>query len=233
MRIGYRVVGPEEVGLWKADIVQISVYRGQARPLDTVRDCASACVDRGISHVLHPVGYGLLEPGALNALLEMAQWAGEALILHDERAPDNGRLGGALGDYYVAALDELGALARVSLENSTFTQDVRWFWDAFAGSVTLDMGHMESSGMDSLEFVKGLDENTVAKVDYVHMHRNWRLRGGITDHWPLTPGCRELGALSELLGRKGDVAVILEINETDMTGESLGLIRALGEAGLT
>lgn len=231
MRIGYRVVRPDEVGLWQADIVQISVYGGQSGALETVRECASECADRGIAHVLHPVGYGLLEPGALKALMEMALWAGEALILHDERAPDGGRLGGALMDYYLAALEELGALTRVSLENSTYTQDVRWFWDAFAESVTLDMGHIESSGMDSHEFVSGLDEKTLAKVDYVHMHRNWKVRGGITDHWPLTPGCSELGALSGLLGRKGDVAVILEINETEMTGESLGLIRALGEPG--
>jgi hypothetical protein len=62
------------------------------------------------------------------------------------------------------------------------------------------------------------------------MHRNGALRGGLTDHWPLLPGCRELQALRELLKRKRDVGVILEINETWETGTSLSLLRELREA---
>lgn len=223
------MVRPEEAGLWGGEILQISVYRGQEDAMRVVRSCAEACESAGIPHVLHPVGYGLLGPSSLERLKPMAEFAGEALILHDERGPSGGRLEGGYAEQYGNALKELGALVPVSLENATFTGDVRWFWDAFAASVTLDLGHVEAAGLDSVEFVRTLEPATVEKVRYVHMHRNGPLRGGITDHWPLSAGCRELRALGEFLRRKKDVAVILEINETRETAESMRLLESLRE----
>jgi hypothetical protein len=59
------------------------------------------------------------------------------------------------------------------------------------------------------------------------MHRNNGLRGGLTDHWPLRAGCRELKALRKLLERRTEFSVILEINEVEEINDSIALIRAL------
>ena len=61
----------------------------------------------------------------------------------------------------------------------------------------------------------------------MHIHRNNGWHGGITDHWPLNPDCREVRAFRELIKRKPDVSVILEINETEMIGASLRLLSAI------
>ncbi len=61
----------------------------------------------------------------------------------------------------------------------------------------------------------------------MHIHRNNGWHGGLTDHWPLSPDCRELRALEELIKIKSDVSIILEINETEMTEDSLKILRAL------
>ncbi len=237
MRIGYRVVSPGEVGRWDGEIVQISLYRGQEANMARLMDISRVCAERGMPYVLHPVGYSLLALEELSELRRMAGVVagrgGEALLLHDERSPGGGRLTGPEGERFRAALEELGAAAPVSIENSSHTGDVRWFWDNFARSVTLDMGHMESAGLDSVEFVRSLDEATVRKVRYVHMHGNGELRGGLTDHHPLRPGCRELKALREFLLRKAGVGVILEINEREETGGSLALLRSLRDELLT
>jgi len=68
----------------------------------------------------------------------------------------------------------------------------------------------------------------VNKIEFVHMHCNATLRGGLTDHWPLREGCRELEALRLLLGRKRDLSVILEINEVEEMNDSIELLRKLG-----
>jgi hypothetical protein len=86
---------------------------------------------------------------------------------------------------------------------------------------------VESAGLDSVEFVRSLDHGIIDKLQFVHMHRNNGLRGGITDHWPLIPDCMELRALRELLNLKSDISVILEINELEIIGESLKLLREL------
>jgi sugar phosphate isomerase/epimerase len=116
---------------------------------------------------------------------------------------------------------------RISFENATHVADVRWFWDNYAESITFDIGHAEVAGLDSIAFVRSLDDETVGKIEYVHVHRNNGLHGGITDHWPLTPGCREVEALRELLRRKSGIGVILELNETEQIGESLRILRHL------
>jgi len=233
MRIGYRVVRPEEVGCWKADIIQISVYKGSPDALAFMEQCAERCRKEGIPYVVHPVRYSLLDVGDLDPLKAMAECSGEALIVHDEKDPGGGRLSGDSAVRFRGVLETLGSLAHVSIENSTDSADAPWFWDNFAPSVTLDMGHMESVGLDSVDFIASLDGETAGKVRYVHMHRNNGMHGGITDHWPLAPGCRELWALKEFVSRNPDVGVLLEINETGHTGESLALLRDLrDEAGI-
>jgi sugar phosphate isomerase/epimerase len=226
MRAGYRVVNPGEVGKWGGDIVQISVYRGGKDNLGRAGDCARACEGKGMAYVLHPVGYSMLAPSLREELLAMTAHAGEALILHDERH-EGARVEGGEADMLMETLEALKGRCQVSIENATDTSDALWFWEQYADNITLDMGHMESQGINAVEFVKALPDAVIEKVRYVHMHRNAELRGGITDHWPLRPGCAELLGLEKLLSRKRDVAVILELNEREETAESLALVREL------
>lgn len=229
MLVGSRLVHPDEVGLWEADLVQISVYRGWKDGLKLMRQCASMCRKMALPYVVHPVGYALSagDPEMLQEVREMAGLADLALILHDERTPGDGRLEGKYREQFQAALHELSPLAHISIENATNTGDVRWFWLNYGDSVTLDIGHIESAGLDSIGFIRDLDGDVVSRVRYVHIHRNNGLHGGITDHWPLRPGCKEVRALGELLKRKPDVSVILEINEREMIEDNLRLLRAL------
>ncbi len=231
MQIGYRVVSPRDVGRWDGDFVQISVYGSVWNSLGTMEDIARVCRDGGVSYVIHPVGYGVLDD--IGTLREMARLADMALILHDERAPGGGRLGGRYEARFRDHVEELKALARISFENAMDTADAPWFWSNFAESVTVDIGHMEAAGFNSVEFVAGLSDEIVSKVEFVHMHCNRTLRGGLTDHWPLSPGCREMSALQEVLRRKSDLGVILEINETEEMARSIELLEGLrAEHGL-
>jgi hypothetical protein len=228
MRIGHRIVEPGEVGKWEgAEIYQISLYRGRGDNLGRLARCARAASAEGTPYVVHPVQYSLLEPACLDELREMARLSGDALILHDERAPDGGRLRGREAEEFRAAVRELSKLAHLSFENATDSGDAPWFWEEFARSVTLDMGHMESAGLDSAAFVRALPEDILRRVRYVHMHRNGSLHGGLTDHWPLRADCREVRALRELLKRRRDVDVLLEINEREETAESLRILGAV------
>jgi sugar phosphate isomerase/epimerase len=227
MIVGSRVLYPDEVGLWNTELLQISVYSGIKGNLDVMRNCIHMCREAGIRYVVHPVGYSILREDMLGVLRVMAGWTDLALILHDEKTPDGKRLEGQYDSYFRTALKELSSITTVSFENATDTGDVQWFWSNYADSITLDIGHVESSGFDSVEFVRSLNESIVKKIQFVHMHRNNGWHGGLTDHWPLCTGCRELKALGELIKMKSDVSVILEINETEMTGESLKLLRAL------
>ncbi len=227
MRFGYRVIEPAEVGRWEGSLVQISLYKNWGGSAGLARQCAERAATLGLSHVLHPVGYSLLLPGDVETIRSVLEFSGEALLLHDERAPDGGRLEGRRLSQYIEALRSLRSEVRVSLENSEHSGDAQWFWREMGGSVTLDMGHMESFGLDSVEFVRGLPPDIVGRVEYVHMHHNNGPHGGITDHWPLEAGCRELLALRELLRLKHDVGVILELNERDEIGRNIELLKSL------
>ena len=134
----------------------------------------------------------------MDELRAMADLAGEAMILHDERAPDGTRLGGEHEEAFLRALEDLSVRTKISFENALETGDAPWFWSRYARSVTIDIGHAEVAGLDSVEFVRGLAEEIIDMTDYVHMHHNGEFRGGLTDHWPLSPGCRELRALQAL-----------------------------------
>lgn len=230
MKAGYRVVSPREVGLHDADLVQISAYGTSKDNVKAVRRCAKECRKRGIPYVIHPVGCPLLGRGTLEGLIEMAEMSNLALILHDERTPEGSRLHGEYSKQFRRIAEELSRHAPISFENAHDTGDAPWFWENFADSVTLDIGHVEAAGFDSVEYVRALDASCVEKIHFVHMHHNGEWRRGLTDHWPLERGCRELDALSALLERKRDISVILEINETWETEKSLGLLReAAGE----
>ncbi len=227
MKVGTRILYPEEVDYWNAEILQISVYRGMNGSLDFMRKCTDACKEAGIRYVVHPVKYSLLLEETFNDLIEMAELTDLALILHDERTPDGNRLEGKYITQFRNALEHLKSIAHISIENASDTGDVKWFWNTFADSVTLDIGHIESFGLNSMDFIKSLGKEDIMKIQFVHMHRNNGLHGGITDHWPLTPDCRELRALRELLKIKPDVSVILELNEVEEIEDSLDLLRTL------
>ena len=227
MLIGTRVLYPEEVDYWDADLLQISIYRGMNGSLDFMRKCTRACKDAGVRYVIHPVHYSLLQKDMFEDLMEMAGLADLALIIHDEKSPEGGRLEGESEDIFRRSLGKLSTVTQVSLENSADTVDVNWFWDHFADSITLDIGHVESSGLDSVEFVQSLDAASIKKIRFVHIHRNNGLRGGITDHWPLTRDCAEIRALRELVRIKPDLSVILELNEIEEIEESMDILRTL------
>ena len=224
MIIGTRVLYPEEVGYWNAEIVQISVFNGMKDNLNIMRDCVNAFREAGTRFVIHPVMYSLLQDELLDELKEMAGLSDVAMILHDERTPDGNRLEGRYEARFKKAIDELKSITHISFENAVNTGDVHWFWNSYADSITLDIGHIESFGLDSTIFVKSLDDSFINKIQFVHMHRNNGPHGGITDHWPLNRDCRELKALEELIKRKSDVSVILELNEVEQIGESLELL---------
>lgn len=228
MRIAYRVTRPEDVGRWEGDFAQVSVYRHWEGSLGRVDDNVALLRDKGVRYVMHPVGYSLLG-GAdeQEALKRLAGLADLALILHDERAPDGGRIGGKHEKKFLRVLEELSGAAHVSFENANNSADAPWFWERFARNVTLDIGHVEAAGLDSVEYVKKLSDGIVERIDYVHMHHNNGLRGGLTDHWPLREGCRELAALRELLRRKTGFGVILEINELAEINDSIRLLRSM------
>ncbi len=226
-QIGTRVLYPEEVDYWDADILQISVYRGMKDNLHFMRECVSACRDRGRPFVIHPVKYSLFDEDIFDELAEMAELSDLALIIHDERSANGTRLSDVMQARYAQAVEVLSASASVSIENSADTSDVMWFWNRFADSITIDIGHIESSGIDSLKFIENLDKSLFRNVHYVHIHRNNGLHGGITDHWPLTPGCREITALQAILRQRPEVRVILELNEIEEIDSSIALLKGV------
>jgi hypothetical protein len=195
--------------------------------LKFMRECVRACRNAGIQYVIHPVKYSLLDKETFNDLEEMAALADRALILHDERSTGGNRLEGDHITQFEDALKKLVSMASISIENAAHTGDIQWFWNTYADSVTLDIGHVESFGLDSLEFVGSLDDRSLEKIQFVHMHRNNGLHGGITDHWPLTPDCREVRALKKLIKMKPDISVILEINEVEEIDHNLILLKTI------
>ncbi len=196
--------------------------------LELMMGCAHACREADIRYVIHPVRYSLLQEDMFQDLRKIAEWADLALILHDEKTPDGGRLKGQHDARFRKALEELKSITSISFENSTDTADVKWFWNNYAdNSITLDIGHIESSGLNSVEFIRSLDKECIEKIQFVHIHRNNGLRGGITDHWPLRLDCREIKALEELIKIKSDVSVILEINEIEEIQDNLEILKSL------
>jgi hypothetical protein len=129
MIIGSRVLYPEEVSSWNAEIFQISVYRGMKKNLEHMKNCALKCREVGKPYVIHPVSYFLLDEMMLEDIREMAKWSDCALILHDEKSLAGGRLEGKDKSRFKNNLQEITSITDVSFENATDTGDVQWFWD--------------------------------------------------------------------------------------------------------
>lgn len=229
MLAGYRIVSPDELGVWSGDFVQISVYKWLDNRMSLMTECIKRCRDSNTNYVVHPVGYELLNEGyeGLAEIDQMAMNSDWALIIHDERNSNGERLGNAEQKKFRQILDRFNEHSPITIENAASTADAPWFWNTFAKSITLDIGHIEASGLNSVDYINSLDEKTINKIDYVHLHRKGEWRSGLIDHWPITPECRELRALGVLLVKRPDVRVILELNETQGTGENLELVRQL------
>jgi len=233
VKIGYRVAAKEDINRYPADLVQISYWKRFGPSLEEIREMASACREISLSYVIHPVFTPLSEtrPGLreenLMELTALAEMADLGLILHDETGRNGDRLSGRRLKQYRETLERLSSLCPLSIENANNTRDIDWFWREMGGSITLDMGHFESSGIDSVQKVRSLPKEFLNRLDYVHMHRKNGDHGGILDHWPLTRNCREVHALEALLQRKKGISVILEVNEMDQVGESLNILEGI------
>ncbi|MGB9715892.1 MAG: hypothetical protein ACPL1G_05755 [Thermodesulfovibrionales bacterium] len=234
MIYGYKVTKESEVSLYPASLIQISVYRGYEKGIEQMLKVVSACRLRHIRYVIHPIGYFLSETRAehrkktITIMHEIAKHVDLALIIHDETTPWGTRLEGIFEESYKDALYELTKICPVSIENANNSHDIHWFWRQFATSITIDIGHLEAAGIDSVNFVKELGEDLIEKINFVHIHRYNGLHDGeLKDHWGLLKDCRELKALKLLLKRKKEIGVILEIVDMDSLEESMKLIEML------
>jgi sugar phosphate isomerase/epimerase len=232
MELGYRIIRPEDVGTQPLDFVQISLWRaanwGVAEGEQSVREAiemAATCKARGIRTVFHPLDYPLTGENASHTLTVMRRLADAAdlgIIIHDEGNTGGKRLANNEADQYARNVKEISGLCRVSIENSYNSGDITWFWERFAApasvntSITLDIGHLELAGLDSVRFVRNMPQHLVERTEFVHMHHHdAREPHEVKDHRPLVAGCREIEALQELLKRKQDVRVILELDAGD------------------
>ncbi len=246
MELGYRIIRPEDIGTQPLDFAQISLWRtanwGVAEGERAVREAveiAAACRDRGIRTVFHPLDYPLTGesgPQTLTVMRRLAAAADLGIIIHDEGNAGGKRLADKEADQYARNVREISGLCRVSIENSFNSGDITWFWERFAApapatvSITLDIGHLELAGFDSARFVRNMPQHLVERTAFVHMHHHDAQESHeVKDHWPLVAGCREIEALKELLNRKQDVRVILELDAADDgMGRSIELLRNSG-----
>ena len=244
MEIGFRIIRPEDIGAQPLTFAQISLWRIAAwdvadgeQAVAGALEIAKACKERGIRTVFHPLEYPLTGERAettLSVLRRLAAVSDLGIIIHDEGGTGGKRLSDAEAALFEQRLRELSRLCPVSIENAFNSGDCLWFWERFVApaggrvSITLDIGHLESAGVDSVSFVRNLPGHLARRVDYVHMHHKGAERYGISDHWPLVPGCRELEALKALLSRKRDPRVVLELEaKEEGVRESIELLRDL------
>jgi len=222
------------VGLYPVGLIQISHYRGSNQGIDKMIRAVHACRSHGIRYVIHPLGYVLSDTRdtyrseTMDVMKKIAEYVDLALIIHDETTPWGARLEDVYERAFCDALEELSSLCTVSIENAGNTHDIRWFWKLFASSVTIDIGHLEAAGIDSVRFINELETDITNRIHYVHLHRYNGLHwSGLRDHRSLLKDCKELKALKVLLERKNDVGVILEINDMENLGDSLALLEKL------
>ena len=245
MELGYRVIRPSDVGLIPLQFVQISLWRtadwGAAEGEEVVQqalEMAALCRRQGIRTVFHPLEYPLTNEYAgetMGVLRRLAAAADLGIILHDEGGVSGQRLSKDLAKEYEANVREIAGLCPVSIENAFNSGDAEWFWNRFVVSgpdsisITLDIGHLESAGIDSASFVRELPEDYLSRIRFVHLHHKAEERYGVMDHWPLVSGCRELKAMHMLLARKKDLWVILELDAGNERGmrQSIDLVRQL------
>jgi len=229
MKIGYRIIRPEDVGTQPVRFAQISLWRvadwgvaagdqGVTEAIETARVCRKL----GIRTVFHPLEYPLTNKHAAQTLEVMRRLAAAAdlgIIIHDEGGAGGKRLTTAEAERYEQHVGEMSRLCHVSIENSYNSGDISWFWERFVLpapnnlSLTLDIGHLELAGIDSVDFVKNMPNDLIDRTTFVHMHHHDPAgQRAVKDHRPLLLGCREIQALKELLKRKQDLWVILELD---------------------
>ncbi len=246
MEIGYRIVRPEDAGLYRLSFAQISLWRSAGwgvsdgeRAVSEAVEIASGCRKRSIRTVFHPLEYPLTNEHAAETIQVFRRLSAASdlgIIVHDEGGPGGRRLNDAEAHAFETHLREISGLCHVSIENAFNSNDCMWFWERFVEqqgenvSITLDIGHLESAGVDAVSFLRDMPERLAKRVKFVHIHHKAEERFGIRDHWPLVPGCRELEALKVLLSRKDDLWVILELDARDENGmkKSIDLLRSIG-----
>ncbi len=232
MELGYRIIRPEDVGKYPLPYAQISLWRranwdvavGEEAVQQAI-EIAAACKARGVRSVFHPLEYPLANEQrsqTLAVLRRLSPAADLGIIIHDEGGADGGRLRVAGMEQYERGVKEISALCPVSIENSYNSGDITWFWGRLAVpapesvSITLDIGHLELAGLDSVAFVRAMPQRLVERIKFVHMHHHDPSEPRpVKDHKPLAPGCREIEALKLLLQRKRDVRVILELDAAE------------------
>ncbi|MFQ5888008.1 MAG: hypothetical protein ACE5HY_04870 [Candidatus Hydrothermarchaeales archaeon] len=223
MKLGYRILKEDDILEESFGPIQITVWHKGYKDIEKTLGLTTSLKNRGIEFVIHPAGLYMSETrpeardGYLSALIEYAKMTDMGLIIHDETRPDGKRLDGIWRDAYKEGLKILEEICKVSVENAFDSFNAVWFWSEFANSITFDIGHFESAGMDVFRVIEELDKKQLQKIDYIHAHRNngphW---GSVTDHWPLTEDCREVEALLRLLELKEDIKVIVEVDSSDL-----------------
>ena len=110
------------------------------------------------------------------------------------RAGRAGRLSGAEAVQYGVNVRSVSRLCPVSIENSYNSGDITWFWERFVlpmpetVSITLDIGHLELAGINSVDFVEDLSASLLSRLQFVHMHHHEAGARGVKDHRPLVRG---------------------------------------------
>ncbi len=200
-------------------------------------EIARECKSRGIRTVFHPLDYPLSNEHAertLDVMRRLSTAADLGIIIHDEGGAGGKRLSNAEAVRYEESVKEISRHCHVSIENSYNSGDIMWFWEHFAApigqdrvSVTLDIGHLELSGIDSVAFIRNMPQRLVERIRFAHMHHHDPLdQHEVKDHKPLVAGCREIEALKELLKRKRDIWVVLELDAArDGMRQSIELLR--------
>jgi sugar phosphate isomerase/epimerase len=243
MELGYRIIRPDDVGKYLLPFAQISLWRtanwdvavGEEAVQQAI-EIAAACKARGIRTVFHPLEYPLTntyDPQTLGVMRRLATASDLGIIIHDEGNAGGKRLTAVEAGAYEKDVTEISGLCRVSIENSYNSGDSTWFWERFVVpslpevSITLDIGHLELAGLDSVSFIRDLPQRLVERIQFVHMHHHDAGEPrAVKDHKPLVAGCREIEALKVLLARKSDIRVILELDAAeDGMGQSIELIR--------
>jgi sugar phosphate isomerase/epimerase len=245
MELGYRIIRPDDVGKYALKFAQISLWReanwGVADGEEGVRqagEIAAACKARGIRTVFHPLEYPLTGERAAQTLEVMQRLAAASdlgIIIHDEGGGGRQRLSVAEAEQYAENVAHISKHCGVSIENSYDSGDIRRFWERFVApapdsvSATLDIGHLELAGLDSVSFIRDLPQRILERITFAHMHHHDPLEPrAVKDHKPLVAGCREIEALKVLLARKRDIRVVLELDAAeDGMGRSIELLKNL------
>ncbi len=233
MKIGYRFFNIGDALKFDSDFVQVSIWHKNEGDLQRMEQARELLRRKKMPYISHLLGLYLSDTRpqreiALSVLKEYARSSGGVLILHDETLPGGYRLHGPWRENYERGIEELQKLCRVSIENSNDSSGALWFWKEFADSITFDIGHFVSAGIDVLKVIDGLESEHIEKLDYIHVHKHngWK-PNGISDHWALERDCVELKALKKLLEIKGDVSVVVEVDGEDELRRSMDLVYEL------